>query len=65
VAIDVDYDWKLFNAEIIDTPSKKEIISGDYTREYKDKDKWKQTVAIKIIDILGEELFETYDVVVK
>lgn len=63
VAIDVDYDWKLFNAEIIDNPWKKEVVKWEYEWEYKTK--WNQTVAIKIIDILGEELFETYDVIVK
>lgn len=63
IAIDVDYDWKLFNAEIIDNPWKKEVVKWKYEWEYKTK--WNQTVAIKIIDILGEELFETYDVVVK
>lgn len=60
VAIDVDYDWKLFNAEIIDNPGKKETIKWDYEREYTEKGK--QTIAIKIIDILGEELFETYEI---
>lgn len=63
VAIDIDYDWKLFNAEIIDNPWKKEVIKWEYEWEYTTK--WNQTVAIKIIDILGEELFETYDVIVK
>jgi len=63
VAIDVDYDWKLFNAEIIDNPWKKEVVKWEYEWAYTTK--WNQTVAIKIIDILGEELFETYDVVVK
>lgn len=63
IAIDVDYDWKLFNAEIIDNPGKKETIKWDYEREYKEKGK--QTIAIKIIDILGEELFETYEITVE
>ncbi|MCK9467090.1 MAG: site-specific DNA-methyltransferase [Candidatus Absconditabacterales bacterium] len=63
VAIDVDYDGKLFNAEIIDNPGKKEVVKGEYEWAYTTKGN--QTVAIKIIDILGEELFETYDVVVK
>lgn len=63
VAIDIDYDWKLFNAEIIDNPWKKEVVKWEYEWEYTTK--WNQTVAIKIIDILGEELFETYDIVVK
>ena len=60
VAIDVDYNGKLFNAEIMDLPSKKEVIKGKYEWEYKKKGKNK--VAIKIIDVLGEEYFETFEV---
>lgn len=60
VAIDIDYDWKLFNAEIIDNPWKREVISWEY--EWEHTTKWSKTVAIKIIDILWEELFETYEV---
>lgn len=57
VAIDVDYDWNLFNAEIIDSPSKKELIQWKYDLwELKDG-----IIAIKIIDILWEELFLTVD----
>lgn len=60
VAIDVDYTGKLFNAEIMDLPNKKEIIKAKYAWEY-DK-KGKNTVAIKIVDVLGEEYFETFEV---
>ncbi len=63
IAIDIDYDGELFNAEIIDSPNKKWIIKGIYEWEYKKKGK--QTVAIKVIDILWEELFETFDIAVK
>ncbi len=63
IAIDADYDDKLFNAEIIDNPSKKETVKGSYSWQYSKKGKF--TLAIKIIDILGEELFETYDIEVK
>ena len=63
VAIDIDFDWNLFNAEIIDNPTKKETIKWTYEWEYKKT--WKQTVAIKMIDILGEELFETFEMDVK
>ncbi len=63
VAIDVDYDGKLFNAEVMDLPNKKEVIVGSYEWEYAKKGKY--TVAIKIIDVLGEEFFETYDVEAK
>ena len=54
VAIDIDYNGKLFNAEIMDLPSKKEVIKGEYEWEHKDK----EAVAIKIVDVLGEEYFE-------
>ncbi len=60
VAIDVDYDGKLFNAEIIDLPDRKELIKAEYNYTY-DKSS-KNTVAIKIVDVLGEEYFETFEV---
>jgi DNA modification methylase len=60
VAIDVDYNGKLFNAEITDLPNKKEIIKGKYDWDYKQKGKY--AVAIKIIDVLGEEYFKTFEV---
>jgi site-specific DNA-methyltransferase (adenine-specific)/adenine-specific DNA-methyltransferase len=60
VAIDVDYDGKLFNAEIMDLPEKKDVIKAKYDWEYKKKGKY--TVAVKIIDVLGEEFFETFEV---
>lgn len=60
VAIDVDYDGKLFNSEITDLPGKKEIIKGKYTWDYEKKEKY--TVAVKIVDVLGEEYFESFEV---
>lgn len=57
IAIDIDYDWVLFNAEIIDSPSKKELVQWIY-------DLWsikEGIIAIKMIDILWEELFLTID----
>ncbi|MDP3726721.1 MAG: DNA methyltransferase [bacterium] len=60
VAIDVDYNGKLFNAEIMDLPTKKELIKAKYGWEYPKKGKY--TVAVKIVDILGEEYFETFEV---
>lgn len=60
VVIDVDYDGKLFNAEIMDIPEKKEVIKGVYEWEYKKKGK--NIVAVKIIDVLGEEYFETFEI---
>lgn len=63
VAIDVDYDSKLFNAEIIDLPEKNGIIEAKYEWQYTKKGKY--TVAVKIIDVLGDEFFETFEVEAK
>lgn len=60
VAIDVDYNGKLFNAEIMDLPTKKELIKTKYSWEYSKKGKY--TVAVKVVDVLGEEYFETFEV---
>jgi site-specific DNA-methyltransferase (adenine-specific)/adenine-specific DNA-methyltransferase len=60
VAIDVDYNGKLFNAEVMDLPDKKETIKAKYSWEYAKKGKY--TVAIKVVDVLGEEYFETFEV---
>jgi len=60
VAIDVDYNGKLFNAEIMDLPSKKELIKAKYGWEYQKKGKY--VVGVKIVDVLGEEYFETFEV---
>ena len=60
VAIDVDYNGKLFNAEVMDLPDKKEVIKAKYSWEYPKKGK--NTVAIKIVDVLGEEYFETFNI---
>lgn len=60
VAIDVDYDGRLFNAEIIDLPDKKGLIKAEYSYRYEKSGK--NTVAIKIVDVLGEEYFETFEV---
>lgn len=61
VAIDVDYNGKLFNAEIMDLPSKKELVKASYAWEYPKNGKY--TVAVKIVDVLGEEYFETFSVI--
>ncbi len=60
VAIDVDYTGDLFNAEIMDLPTKRELVKADYTWEYSKKGKY--TVAVKIVDVLGEECFETFEI---
>jgi len=62
IAIDADYDGSLFNAEIIDVPVKKDLIKGEYVVEYEKKGK--NTIAIKIVDVLGEEYFESFEVTV-
>ena len=64
VAIDVDWDGDLFNAEIIDTPTKKEVVKTQYQYEFPATVK-KTTIAIKITDVLGEEFFTTIDVTQK
>ncbi len=60
VAIDVDYNGNLFNAEIMDLPTKKELVKAKYEWEYPKKGKF--AVAVKIVDVLGEEYFETFNV---
>lgn len=60
IAIDVDYDGKLFNAEIIDVPSKKEVVKAEYDWGYDKKGSYE--VAVKIVDVLGEEYFEVIKV---
>jgi DNA modification methylase len=63
VCIDVNYNGKLFNAEIMDIPDKKKLVSAIYEYEYKSNGKY--TLAIKIVDVLGEEYFETFDISIK
>ena len=63
VCIDTNYNGKLFNAEIMDLPEKKNLISAKYEYEYKGNGK--NTVAVKIIDVLGEEYFETFEISIK
>jgi len=60
VAIDVDYNGKLFNAEIMDLPDKKETVKAEYAWDYKKKGNY--AVAVKIVDVLGEEYFETFNI---
>lgn len=60
VAIDVDYNGELFNAEILDLPNKKELIKAKYLWEYEKTGA--NVVAIKIVDVLGEEYFETFKI---
>ncbi len=61
VAIDVDYNGRLFNAEIVDIPAKQEMVAGNYSWKY-EKPVNGHHVAVKIVDVLGEEYFETFKV---
>jgi len=47
----------------MDLPDKKNLVSAIYEHEYKSKGKYK--LAIKIVDVLGEEYFETFDISIK
>jgi site-specific DNA-methyltransferase (adenine-specific)/adenine-specific DNA-methyltransferase len=60
VAIDVDYNGKLFNAEIMDVPEKNDVVKTKYSWDYPKKGKY--SVAVKIVDVLGEEYFDTFEV---
>jgi site-specific DNA-methyltransferase (adenine-specific)/adenine-specific DNA-methyltransferase len=62
VAIDIDYNGELFNAEIIDIANKKEPVKARYDWEYATPGVY--TVAVKVVDVLGEEYFETRKVTV-
>jgi len=54
VMIDVDYNGKIFNISLSDGPEKKnDLVGGSY--ELKDVKK-NTTIAVKIIDMLGEEV---------
>lgn len=59
VLIDTNYDGKVFNIKYSDVPEKKnDFIIGTYEFNIKDK----TTVAVKIIDMLGEELLITKEI---
>ncbi len=60
VLIDKDYDGKVFNIFFSDVPEKKnDLVKGSYKIEIP---KEKVTLAIKIIDMLGEELLITKNI---
>jgi adenine-specific DNA-methyltransferase len=57
VLIDTDYDGEVFNIRHADVPEKKtDLVQGQYSLPATKKS---NTVAIKIIDMLGEELIVT------
>lgn len=60
VMIDPDYDGKVFNVALSDVPEKKsDFVQGKYEMPATKK---KHTLAIKIIDMLGEEVLITKSV---
>lgn len=60
VMIDPAYDGKVFNIALSDIPEKKDdLVSGTYTLPAPDSE---TTVAVKIIDMLGEEVLELHRV---
>jgi len=57
VLIDTDYDGEVFNIDFSDIPEKQnDFIQGEYELEIKEKP---SKVAVKIIDMLGEEVLIT------
>jgi hypothetical protein len=57
VTIDASYDGKVFDIALSDVPERKtDLVRGDYELP---APKGKTTVAIKIVDMLGEEVLET------
>jgi DNA modification methylase len=60
VMIDTAYDGQVFNVALTDVPEKKnDLIEGSYTLSAPDG---KTTVAVKIVDMLGEEVLVMVDV---
>jgi hypothetical protein len=56
VMIDTDYDGQVFNVVFSDVPEKKtDLVKGTYELPIS---KEGATVAVKIIDMLGEEVLE-------
>lgn len=55
--IDAAYDGRIFNVALSDVPEKKtDLVAGAYVLPVP---KGKTTVAVKIIDVLGEEVLVT------
>jgi hypothetical protein len=60
IMIDTAYDGKVFNVVYSDVPERKsDLVAGEYEL---DAPKKKTTVAVKITDMLGEEVLETYQI---
>lgn len=57
VMIDASYDGEVFDITLSDVPERKtDLISGEYELP---APKGKTTIAVKIVDMLGEEVLET------
>jgi adenine-specific DNA-methyltransferase len=57
VLIDTDYDGEVFDIDLSDVPERKDdLVAGEYTLEAPEGE---TTVAVKIIDMLGEEVLVT------
>ena len=60
VMIDVDYDGEIFDIDLSDVPERKDdLVEGQYELEAPPDE---TTVAVKIIDMLGEEVLLTKEV---
>jgi hypothetical protein len=57
VMIDLDYDGEVFDIDLSDVPERKDdLVEGRYELKAPDGE---TTVAVKIIDMLGEEVLVT------
>lgn len=62
VSVDVDYTHEVFNIALVDAPvDRKEVVEGYYEIPIKTRKK-KFVVAVKIVDVLGEEVLKTFDI---
>ena len=60
VLVDTDYNGKVFNITYSDVPEKKKgLVGGKYELDILKK---KTTIAVKIIDMLGEEVLITEEI---
>lgn len=60
VLIDTDYNGKVFNITYSDVPEKKkDLVDGKYELDIPKK---KTTIALKIIDMLGEEVLVSVEI---
>ncbi len=60
ILVDTDYNGKVFNIKYSDVPEKKkDLVEGKYELDIPKK---KTTIAVKIIDMLGEEALITEEI---